>query len=590
MNRIRVLSDAVKKKIAAGEVVEGPFSVVKELVENAIDAGASVIDVEVAEGGLTKMLVRDNGCGMPAEDLPLAVREHATSKIVEINDIERVGSYGFRGEALSSISSISRMTISTRTDGEALGARLVASDGSAEVSPFAGPVGTTVIVENLFYNVPARKKFLKAKGTELRYIRETLLGIALALPEISFTLTVDDKRQLVLPHAGTPEQRIRDIYGAETAQGLILEHLADLKAEITGYFSSPSFMRSSRSMQQLYVNRRPIEYPYLGFLLSRAYEGIAGHGSHPAALVFISIDPSLVDVNVHPAKREIKFFDQKYVDSLITSLARKALGGGAHAVRVVSKETAPEPFATLDAADHANTTTASSERAPSRTADEPRRLFGHTAQYDDAVSTQSVIRDARHLYRASEAPDRRVLGVIFGTYLLAEDAESLIIIDFHAAHERMLFDRLMSAEYEPSVQGLAFPVVVELSINEYAIIREQLARLREIGFDIDFMSDTTVSVQGVPDIARGIDPAAFVRDFAESIRTERDRHPDIRAAIMERIACHAAARANDRLTTEDMRALLDTVMNGRHETRCPHGRPFLYRLGRSELEGLFKRS
>lgn len=325
VDRIRLLPDSVKKKIAAGEVVEGPFSVIKELVENAIDAGASHIDVQVLEGGLRKITVRDDGRGMHRGDVPLAVMEHATSKIEDIHDIESISSYGFRGEALSSISSVSRLTILSRRADEATGARLAGADGAVEISDYAGPAGTTVIVENLFYNVPARKKFLKTVRTETRLIREIFVKLAIPHPEIAFALDMDDTRQVTLNAAVSVEERLGQIYGASIMDDLYRVELQDLKVSLQGFLSRPHYLRSNRAMQLLYVNSRPVEYRYLGFLLSRAYEAVAPRGKYPAGIIFIDIDARLVDVNIHPAKKEVKLFDSHYIDRLILALGEKAV-------------------------------------------------------------------------------------------------------------------------------------------------------------------------------------------------------------------------------------------------------------------------
>ncbi|HPQ54244.1 MAG TPA: DNA mismatch repair endonuclease MutL, partial [Spirochaetota bacterium] len=281
MKRIRVLPDSVKNKIAAGEVVEGPFSVLKELMENAIDSGAGVIDVEVSGSGLKKILVRDNGEGISREDLPLTIQEHATSKIVTVEDIETITTCGFRGEALSSISSISKFTLLSRSGAEQLGGRLESEGERVDVSDYAGPPGTTAIVENLFYNIPARKKFMKSPSAEMRSIRQTFLRTALAWPAISFSLTIDDDRKLTLPAVDDTAERITQIYGKGVGNGLYYEKLRDIRVAVEGYVSGPDYFKSSRSMQMIYVNRRPVEYKYLGFLLSRGYEAILKKGQYP---------------------------------------------------------------------------------------------------------------------------------------------------------------------------------------------------------------------------------------------------------------------------------------------------------------------
>ncbi len=282
--------------------------------------------MEVYDSGLKKIVVRDNGSGIHRDDVALALMEHATSKIREIGDIERIATFGFRGEALSSIAEISRITMYTRTGGDEEGARLAYREGSLEMRDYAGPAGTTIIVENLFYNTPARKKFLKSKTAEMRNIRAVFLRMALAHPEIRFVLLSEGKPGIRLERASTIAGRVEQVYGGETMRRLQPARLTDISVSIEGFLSTPGYLKSTRSMQMIYVNRRPVEYRYLGFLLARAYEGIAAQGRHPAAILFIDVDPGLIDVNIHPAKREIKFFDQKYFDSLVAALCRKALG------------------------------------------------------------------------------------------------------------------------------------------------------------------------------------------------------------------------------------------------------------------------
>ena len=325
MKRIILLPDHVKNIIAAGEVVEGPFSVVKELVENSVDAGAHSVEIAVTDCGLKKIMVRDDGCGIMKDDILLSVREHATSKIKDIPGLESVSTYGFRGEALSSIASISDVVILSKASGETEGSRLESSGGNITVSGFAGVQGTTVIVENLFFNTPARKKFLRSRKTELRSIRDTILKTALALYGISFTLDVDGKREITLPAVNELDDRIRQVFGSQVLNSLYREDLADLKVKLKGYLSRPDFMKSSRNMQYLYINGRPVENRYLSFHLSRAYEAVIPRGKHPAAIIFVEIDPKLIDVNIHPAKREVKLFDQKYIDEMIYNLALKCL-------------------------------------------------------------------------------------------------------------------------------------------------------------------------------------------------------------------------------------------------------------------------
>jgi DNA mismatch repair protein MutL len=583
---IKLLPDSVKKKIAAGEVVEAPFSIVKELVENSIDAGADRIDIQVAECGLKKIAVGDNGSGIYRDDMVLAVAEHATSKIRDIHDIEQIRSYGFRGEALSSISSVSRLTILSRRAEEEAGARLYASGDGFEVADFAGAAGTTVIVENLFYNIPARKKFLKAMRTELRAIRETIVRISIPNPHIAFNLDVDGKRLVTLTSAGSIDRRIEQIYGSGIMKDLYFSGLKDFKVAVSGFFSRPDFLRSSRSMQLLFVNKRPVDYRNLGFLLSRAYEAVAIKGKFPAGIVFIDIDPELVDVNIHPAKKEVKFFDHHYLDRLIISLAEKVLNRE-HPMRD-----------RLFAAGEANKTESGSAaggglipqgnifKGPSVSNPETRSKEEH---YQETSMPPLQIRNVGDSYQDIESDkEAKILGIAFGAYIILERNGELYFIDFHAAHERIIYDSLIGKRGAFESQALAFPLTLELSIEDHALVLENIENFSEIGFDIEDFSDNTIKISAVPEVAREADISGIVADFISSTHDARGT-----AGIADRmamaVACHAAKRAGDVLSPGDIDRLIRTALADGSELRCPHGRPFVYKIGREDLERIFKR-
>ncbi len=583
MERIQLLADGVQKKIAAGEVVEGPFSIVKELVENSVDAGATRIDVQVYEGGLKKIVVRDDGRGIYRDDIALAVMEHATSKISDIGDIEEIGTYGFRGEALSSISSVSRMTLLSRRSDEEVGGRLSGTESGTEISDHAGPAGTTVIVENLFYNVPARKKFLKSARTELRLVRETVMKIAIPNPDIAFTLDVDDKREMTLAAAGSQEQRIEQVFGSGIMNDLQHETLSDLKISVSGYCSKPHFLKSSRSMQMLFINRRPVEYRYLGFLLSKAYEAVAGRGRYPAGLIFIDIDPRLVDVNIHPAKKEVKLFDHRYVERLIMGLAEKVLNrehrveGGVFKPGTIPAGTMPHGGGPgLEVVPRGGL-------FPGSTGAERGTLPG------DDRRPSAFVRDVAGMYGGIRGGSgNTIIGVAFGTYMVIERDDSLYLVDYHAAHERVIFDRLMEDRHSAESQRLAFPRVMDLSLDEHALIMENIETFSEIGFDMEDFSDTSIKISAVPVLSREDDVADLFADFFETVSGGRDRD-DVRRGIAASVACRSAKRAGDRLSFAEMERLAEQVFTGSRQLRCPHGRPFVYRIGRDEIERMFKR-
>lgn len=581
MERIRILPDSVKRKIAAGEVVEGPFSVIKELMENSIDAGATVIGVHVMEGGLRKIVVRDNGRGIHREDAPLAVVEHATSKIEDIHDIESIGSYGFRGEALSSISAVSKLTILSRREDEDTGARLTGTEAGVEVGDYAGPAGTTVMVENLFYNVPARKKFLKSVRSELRFIREIFIKTAIPHPGISFTLDVDDSRSITLDAAGAMEERLGQVYGPNIMEELYSVTLQDLKVSMQGYLSRPHFMKSSRAMQILYVNRRPVEYRHLGFLLSKAYEAIAVRGRYPAGILFIDIDPHLVDVNIHPAKKEVKLFDSHYIDRLILALGEKA----------VSREHRMEDRLFTEAASVPQLPATSLGAGPS-----PGDVRGSPVLSPQAglnrlfpSTPSSYIKDAAELYHdIEETMKLKIIGSAFQTYIILEKESRLYFIDFHAAHERIIYDAMMGKQEAPESQRLAFPRIVELSLEDHALVMENIEIFSENGFDIEDFSDNSIKISSLPMMARDADAADLVSDFLESFRGESGG-AGIRETIAATVACHAAKRAGDSLGAADMELLALKIFETGRQLVCPHGRPFVFTMEKGDIERMFKR-
>ncbi len=594
--------------IAAGEVIEGPFSVVKELVENSIDAGATEIDVQVQDAGLKRIFVRDNGSGIYRDDAPLSIREHATSKIRDITGLQSISTYGFRGEALSSICSISDFVLLSRHESEDTGTRLESRSGELTLSEYAGSRGTTIIVDNLFFNMPARKKFLKARSTELRSIRETLLRMSLAVPHISFSFEVDGKRELTLPASPDLHERVRQVFGTAVYNNLYYDELTDLKVGISGFLSKPEYIRNNRSMQILFINGRPVEQKYLSYHLARAYDAVIPKGKYPAAIIFIEIDPELIDVNIHPAKREVKLFDQKYIDSLIFSLASKVLNR-AHSVpeKLFSFS---EPVNSIDnrlpvANDYAPAKNVeqdidlprnfrSPESAPFRGPSYPEIEKSVPAEgeraagsflFDSAAEIDDLRRDTPA--EPSEQNPRSIIGVMFNTYMLVEENDKVHFIDFHAAHERMLYDRIKLG-YELERQELLFPVEIELPAADMALVTENSESFSCCGFEIEVFSDDSVIVRSVPAAAGNYKIEELIKNMIDNIRDETDIN-ELNERIISSIACHSAKRAGDTLSSSDMKVLAGAVFGGELELRCPHGRPFLFTINKNDIERMFKR-
>lgn len=601
-SRIHLLSEVVKNKISAGEVVEGPFSVVKELMENSLDAGARRIEVQVLDGGMKRISITDDGEGIHREDISLAVTEHATSKISDVHDIEEIASYGFRGEALSSISSISDMTLLTRRHEESEGGRLDVRNGEARTGSYAGPAGTTVIVENLFYNVPARKKFLKSPRTEMKYIRETVLKAALANHDVTFRLETDGKESLIFQGTSDPDERIRQVYGRDILDNCYRESVSDLKVSLTGYLSRPHYLKGTRAAQLLFINGRPVEYRYLGFLLTRAYEAVAPRGKHPMAVLFMEIEPNLMDVNIHPAKREVKLFDQRYIDSLIISLASKALDRD-HAI---NERFFHEGEVNAPAAGETPGVTGSS-RAVYKERETASRADYHASARPISVKEESTaaastantaplpeetlpgMRTFEGFYRNVQTRSEGILGIVFDTYIAVEREGSLYFIDFHAAHERFIYDGLLARQGEIEKQELLVPEIIELPPGDYRLLLDYLSVFLETGFDIEDFSDNSITVRTVPVHAGRLNIKEFIFGFLEELLQEKGT-TEIRHIIAASAACHQAKRAGDTLSADDMQRIVRGAFSGEYELRCPHGRPFVHRITRGDLERIFKRS
>ena len=604
MNNIHVLPESVKRKIAAGEVVEGPFSVVKELLENAIDADASVIDIEIDEAGLKRIMVRDNGRGIYREDLPLSIEEHATSKIQSDVDIENICTLGFRGEALSSISSVSRLTILSRSEEEETGGRLVVSGDDVAITDYAGPVGTTVIVENIFFNTPARKKFLKTPSTELRYIREVIFRMALVHPEIDFSITIDGKRAHSLHSAGSMVERIQQVYGKSVAENLVFDRMHENGIAIEGFLSLPSYSRPQRSLQHLYINGRPVFHQYLGFLLQKSYEGLLKRGQHPAAILMIRTAPEKVDVNVHPAKREVRFSDQQFLNRMIMNLASRVLNSRVHQLKMPGGVTPNECETARDGTetvverveDYVPDPGAQQRFGDYSSAPVSSNVTGKAIDLEitgtsDPVAGNSYLHEISDLYVSLNewGDDVHVLGIVFGTYVLVERDNEILIIDFHATHERMLYDRIINSNAEVETQQLAFPKVIELTPEIHQDALDSLEYLNKNGFDIEDFSDNSLIIRGIPSFAAHVDPGKTVLEILDSIGSVNDVIEDIRKSIAETLACHAARRANDELSPDEIIRIIRYVSGGNGIMRCPHGRPLAYALGKNEIERFFKR-
>ncbi len=592
-HRIHALPSQLINQIAAGEVVERPASVIKELVENSLDADATQIDVDVVQGGVKRMRVRDDGLGISRNDLSLALSRHATSKVASLEDLEGIRSMGFRGEALPSIASVSRLILLSRERGADQAWKL---DGeSLEPAPAAHPEGTTVDVQDLFYNTPARRKFLKTDKTEFRHLEQVLRRLALARFDVAFKLQHNGKPVFSARQAnnvGERETRIANLLG----QGFIdnslrFEHEA-AGLRLSGWIGLPAFSRSQADMQYFFVNGRMVRDKLVSHAVRQAYQDVLYHGRHPAYLLYLELAPELVDVNVHPTKHEVRFREGRLVHDYLFRTLHQVLADVRPGDQVVPPES-------------------SRQVSPGDTPVLPpvAMAAGQASVREPAQSYQSAFRwqmpgatTASRLARPASAPipdngEMPALGYalaqLHGVYILAQNAAGLIIVDMHAAHERIVYERLKQSLDGQGIrsQPLLVPVSVKVSPREVQLAAENQGVLKELGLEIDQLDTATLVVRSLPALLEGADAENLVRDLLSDLVTHGSSGR-IRQAINEvlsTIACHGSVRANRRLALEEMNALLRDIESTERSGQCNHGRPTCTQLSMAELDKLFLR-
>lgn len=581
---IQVLDEATIAKIAAGEVIERPASVVKELVENALDAGARSVVVEIVAGGRECIRVRDDGAGMSAADLPLAIERHATSKLRRFEDLAHLRTFGFRGEALASIAAVSDLEIVTRPVDATHGHRLRSTFGRrTAVEPVAAAPGTVVTVRDLFANVPARRSFLRQEGTETAYIQRVVSACALAHPEVRFELVVDGWTALATDGSGSLENALVGIFGAEVAAQMVpiappdeLPAQAEpLLLQVRGYVGLPTLTRSNRQGMLFFVNRRWIESRPLSVAVEQAYHSLIMVGRYPVAVVHLELPPDRVDVNVHPTKREVRFSDERAVFSALQAAVRRTLARHTPAQSVPSISFSPlSPPALqrrLVLADPSRASRPVTEAEAARQEAEPREApLGGEGE------------------RA--LPVLRVLGQLHSTYIIAEGPDGLYLIDQHAAHERVLLEQLMVQYERASVdaQVLLEPLVVELTPTQLAVLEDYREELRQLGFQLEPFGGSTIAIRAVPAVMHRRSPNTTLLAILDEL-AGGGRGASRLEALAISTACHSAIRAGQELTLAEMRELVRQLEECTAPRACGHGRPTMLHLSQQELERQFAR-
>ena len=592
MSFVHVLDDNTINKIAAGEVVERPASVIKELVENAIDAKADRIEVEIMAGGTSFMRVSDNGIGMSREDAEKAILRHATSKIVQVDDLQAIATLGFRGEALPSIASVSRFNLQTRQAGAELGTEIKITGGkTTEIGAAGCNLGTTIRVEDLFFNTPARKKFLKTNNTESGRINEFIIKLAISHPEIAFKLINNNKSSLATPGRGDLKETLQSIYGASVGQSLLPLEFEDEDIKLWGFVSKPSAIRSSRSWQTFIVNGRIIASRAIAKAIDNAYHALIPKSGYPLIALNIEVPQHTIDVNVHPQKTEMKFEDEGRIFKAVYKavldavrpkgqvgqlgqLAAQADHVQQHVEKGLQELNFGQPVMNFPLR----------EEKPAMTWQEGTTAL---AQDKSVKSVQSVVDEEEKLPTAGMIP----IGQVDDTYIIAQDGDSLYIVDQHAAHERVLFDRFSAqAEHIPS-QQLLVHLILDFSTHESQIIEENLELLAGLGFGLEPSGPNQFRLMEVPADVPSSQAEEFIREVLASMEElHRPTAAELRQAVLATTACKAAIKAGFKLNYRQMEILLQELNDTAMPYTCPHGRPTIIKFSSDELAKMFKRT
>ena len=666
MGKISVLAPQVANMIAAGEVVERPASVVKELLENALDAGADAVTVEIRQGGITYIRVTDNGGGMEPEDAPTAFLRHATSKIKGERDLESIHTLGFRGEALAAIASVSRVDLFTKTREAPLGLHLALEGGEITEQEETGcPDGTTIVIKDLFFNTPARMKFLKKDSTEASYVEQAAEQVALAHPGLTLKFIKDGKEGLYTPGDGNMMSVLYAIYGGSFTKELLTLHGGAREVEVTGFVTKPTFSRANRSMQQFFVNGRPVRSKLLGAAVEQAYQGHLTSGRFPACFLSLKVPAGAVDVNVHPAKLEVKFAREREVFSAIYQVVRSALEGDGVLFQMPQEQEEEPPVPKQPyrpslkplfqqpqeekeqpqlRLDHSHAPIRPSYAPPAREyereekgsgrsfapkgnqgeknswksrsftlnpeengarkilfRDGPDEVRGVAAQgMKDAQAARSreaetvlppalPVEPEKPLSYLEKANAIRVVGEVFSTYILVEGEGEMMLIDKHAAHERMIYNRLERTAEGTSPQVLLAPETVNLSRREKEALLGEKELLEKAGFEVEDFGDGAVILRQVPMYLEKEDAGFVLSDLAEKILSHRKDRTQLYEELLESIACKAAVKAGTFTDDKEREEFARKVIGDPAIRSCPHGRPVIVHLTKREIEKMFKR-
>jgi DNA mismatch repair protein MutL len=596
---IKILDQHLANQIAAGEVIERPASVLKELLENSIDAGSTEIEIEIENGGIDLIRIRDNGDGIPKEELMLALQRHATSKISKLEDLEKIISLGFRGEALSSIGSVARLTLASKPKDQVAGwqVHLEGQGSEPTLTPTAQPQGTTVTVRDLFFNTPARRKFLRTAATELRQIEEVINRVALSNFNIAITLKNNGKITMQFAQAISEKEknmRIAEIMGKDFLSASLPVNQEKMGIKINGWISLPTFSRSQSDLQYFYVNGRIIRDKTINHAIRLAYEDVLFQNRQPAFVLYLELNPELVDVNVHPTKHEVRFRESRIVHDFCWHSLKQIL---ANTKPGVTKEVPRDTQTTVEATQKIPEPIINNHAVPKM----QMPLFLAEAPVTEqplpaSVFTKKLKPQATSNFSLTTKsnPLGQALAQLHGTYILAQNEHGLIIVDMHAAHERITYERLKKAHAENGIksQMLLSPLTISVNKKEMRLAEEFQEQLKEIGLELESIGPEAIAIRKVPMLLSDADSTLLIRDLLADLSEHEDlnRLQNYTDTLLSKIACHYSVRSNRKLTLPEMDALLHELENTDRANQCSHGRPTWRQITREELSKMFLRT
>jgi len=607
-SRIKILPDNLASKIAAGEVVQRPESVVKELLENAVDANSTSIELIVKQAGKSLIQVCDNGTGMTEEEAVLCIHKHATSKISSMEDLESIATLGFRGEALSSIASVCQLEIRTETRDAEIGTLLkVESENEIITEKISAPKGTCIAVKNIFYNIPARRKFLKTDSTELKHIIDTFNRIALAYPEISFKFYNSDN--LVFDYfTGTLEERIQQVFADNMMEALIPVKEETDYLSLNGYIGKPSIFKKSRGEQYLFLNKRFVINKNINHAVFTAFENILEKGDYPFFILFVTLDPKKVDVNIHPSKLEVKFDDEKDIYNFVLSVVRKSIGSH-DLVPTMSFENVTSQgerlsfnaFNAVKQNDFSDRPVFNEREKRERTTvtDEDIDLVFSSLTKNILPGSSSGYEKTENKFEkqvehsASTEIETTFLIQLHNKYILSQIKSGLMIIDQHVAHERILYEKVLSRleANMPFTQQLLFPIKIQFDVASYEILKELNLMITKLGFKLKYLPKSYVMIEGVPDDIKNGSEEKILREFiSEYVNNQTEKQLEEKDNVAKSYSCKAAIKAGDKLSEKEMRLLIDQLFATSMPYVCPHGRPVVIKISLEEFDRRFGRT